>query len=79
MKCTFASYEHSTIGFPGAVLKWSVSDGWINPAYITVNGIIQPGDWKWRNPYPLNCLNYELGLFDEWVRQRFAHDTTVQG
>lgn len=79
MKITFATYKHSTIGFPGVVLKWSVQDGKMGDSYVTVKGIIQAGAWHWYNPYPLPMLDYECERFDDWVRERFSNDASVQG
>lgn len=78
MKRTFASFEHSPLGFAHVVLKWTESDGVTGEAYYTVRGIIQ-APWTWRNPHPGPFIAHECELFDQVMRSRFANDPTVQG
>ena len=79
MKIILAIYEHSCIGFPEVKLKWIEERGAIAEAYVTVRGEIQKGCWKWHNPNPMPFIQFELGKFDEWVRNSFASDPSVQG
>ena len=78
MKIISAHYEHSAIGFPHIQLKWFVSDGKIETAYITIKGIMS-GEWVFANEWPLPFMRYELERFDAWVRQNYANDASVQG
>lgn len=78
MKITFASYEHTTIGFPKVILKWSVEDGKMGLAYVVIKDIIS-FDWTWRNQYPLPFIESECQRFDEWVRNMYSNDISVQG
>jgi hypothetical protein len=77
MKCIFATYEHTCIGFGKVVLKWHVNDGKMGTAYVVVKGIIE-GNWTWTNPYPLPFIDFELKKFDDYVRNRFTNDASVQ-
>jgi len=78
MQMTLGFFEHSTVGFPKVVLKWTVEDHRVTSAYVTVKGIIvQP--WTWYNPHPMPLIQGELDSFDAWVRDRFSEDVTVQG
>jgi len=83
MRQTLAFYEHSTIGFPGVVLKFSIQDEFkLNTdAYFSVHGIIK-GEWTWANSLD-SCFEYDvqkqLERFDSWVRLNYANDVTVQG
>lgn len=80
MKLIFAQYEHSTIGFPGIVLKWHVEQGRVaTDAYVTVGGIVEKGGWVWHNPNPAPFIDYELSRFDDWVRRNYAENKSVQG
>lgn len=79
MKRTFASYEHNTIGFPHIKLRWCEEESVWGTPYLTVHSIIQPGGWKWRTPNASLHLEYELGLFDDWVRKNYADRADVQG
>lgn len=80
MSITFAAYKHSCIGFPGVVLKWTTENGidW-SPGYVTVRGIIQEWVWTWRELHPSPFAQSEMDRFDEWVRQNYADDASVQG
>jgi hypothetical protein len=79
MKCTYAKYEHSRIGFPGVVLKWSVhNETKIESAYYTVNGIIHC-EWNWQRYSPLPFIEDEIRVFDEWVLSVFEGRSDVQG
>ncbi len=78
MKCVLALYEHSTIGFPGVKLKWTVEDGKVTSAFWTLKDIIQ-GRWDWFNRYPLPFIAYEMDSFNDFVRKRFKDDASVQG
>lgn len=83
MKQTLAFYEHSTIGFPGVVLKFSIQNSFkLNPdAYFIVKGIIG-GEWTWATPLD-SCFEHDLQKqlerFDSWVRLTYGNDATVQG
>lgn len=84
MTTTFATYEHSTIGFPKVQLKFSFTpkDGYMG-FYVTVKDVIKH-DW------PVSSTNYahptipryaeiEIERFDKWVRQTYSKDISVQG
>jgi hypothetical protein len=82
MKQTLAFYEHSTIGFPGVVLKFSVQKEFeLKDGCYTVKGIIGR-KWPWAAQFD-SCFEYELQKqlerFDSWVRLNYANDITVQG
>jgi len=80
MKTILAIYEHSCIGFPEVKLKWIEERGKITESYITIKGEIQKGGWTWSNYLnPMPFIQFELGKFDEWVRNSFASDPSVQG
>jgi len=80
MKITLATYEHSTIGFPHIKLKWTVEDGKVSgAARVVVKGVISQAPWTWHNVFPMPFIDYEIALFDAWVRSRFAGDVSVQG
>jgi hypothetical protein len=79
MKQTFATYEHTTLGFPGVVLKWTLTNGAMDDgAYLAVKGrITRP--WTWRNQYPLPFITDECERFDAWVRTTYSNQPEVQG
>lgn len=79
MQTILAIYEHSCIGFPEVKLKWIEERGRVTDTYLTVKGVIDASGWRWHNPCPTPFINFELARFDEWVRQRFAEDISVQG
>jgi hypothetical protein len=79
MKITFASYEHSRIGFPGIKLKWHAKNGKFLDPYVTINGVIQENRWTWGNPHPAAFAQAEMERFDEWVGNLFSNDASVQG
>lgn len=80
MKRTFAQYEHSTIGFPRVVLKWTEENGEWQPPYVTIHGVIKPDLYGWeRYTRPQNNPEHALARFDDWVRKRFSEDASVQG
>ena len=73
-------YEHSCLGFPGVVIRWSEENGRIeDTARIVKNGIIQPGRWGWSQPYPEAFMAHEMELFDAMVRETYANNPDVQG
>lgn len=84
MKTVFAKYEHTAIGFPGVVLKFTEEHG--NPiedAIVVTNGVIVCA-WNWQ--YHVQSArelqqpgNKELERFDNWVRNRYKDDLSVQG
>ena len=78
MKLTFGTYEHSCLGFPGVVLKWTVIDGKMDCAYLVENKVIKY-DWTWRNPHPLPFIEDELKRFDDWTRTNYKDNPKVQG
>lgn len=78
MKRTFATYEHSRIGFPGYVLKWIEEDGRITEAYTVLKGVIE-GPYTWRQLNPDCFIEHELKQFDDYTAKRFSNDATVQG
>lgn len=88
MKITFASYEHSCIGFPKVVLKWAEEDGKWSEGRIVVKGIIQSTvnhgavvakPWRWTEIWPKPFAESEMARFDDWVRETFKNDISVQG
>jgi hypothetical protein len=81
MKITFASYEHSCIGFPGVVLKWSVENGEASEGRIIINKIISKSTWKWLSDSKgvMGNIESELNRFDAWVANRHSDNPTVQG
>jgi hypothetical protein len=78
MKRTFATYEHSRIGFPGYILKWTEENSRITEAYTVLKGVIE-GPYTWREQYPAAYIESELGWFDDYTASRFSNDATVQG
>ncbi len=78
MRTVFACYEHSTIGFPKIKLKWYEDNGTVGRAYWVKHDIIQT-EWTWRNQYPTPFIQSELARFDEWVRNVYQNDISVQG
>lgn len=80
MKRTFATYEHTTIGFPAVKLKWQEEDGLFLRPYLVIKGIIsETWAWNWRNIRPEPFISAELALFDKWVRETFGSDASFQG
>ena len=82
MKVTFASYEHSTIGFPGVILRWCAENGKMERlGRVVVNGIIQKTPWDFGTQNTaIECrIDQELKRFDEWVRNNYGEDVSVQG
>jgi len=80
MNRTFATYEHSCLGFPGVVLKWTEENRlWEKTPRIVIKGVISNIPWAWRNQYPEPYADYEMQLFDNWVRKLYGNDVTVQG
>ena len=81
MRITFATYEHTTLGFPGRVLKWSYCPraGHVQ-FYITLRGVMvcAPHDALAR-PHDSGELDRYIAEFDKQTRQRYADDITVQG
>ena len=79
MKTTFITYEHSTIGFPKIVLKWSETNGIVDPRpRLVKNGLIV-GHWFWHNPNPIPFYDGEMDLFDDYIRKTYSEDASVQG
>ena len=81
----FAKYSYTAIGFPKVVLKWHEEGLKIHELYIVIDGVIGGGKrgsyvWRWQRNHgdSVNFRN-EFSRFDEWVRQRFADDPSVQG
>lgn len=79
MKRTFATYEHSTIGFPAIKLKWQEEDGLFTRPYLVIKGTISDNTWNWRNLRPEPFISAELALFDDWVRMTYGNDASFQG
>lgn len=80
MKITFASYEHTCLGFPQVILKWCVDQGTVGDARVVVKGLIQPGGWTWHHgPSVAAFLEDECQRFDAHVRATYADDASVQG
>lgn len=89
MECTFSQWRHSTLGFPGVILKWAegplfvekapMKDG-VFDAYVTVNGEITRG-WNFedQNRTMSHKRAAECARFDAWVRRVYAEVTAVQG
>lgn len=79
MKIKFAKYEHSVIGFPGIVLKFS-SDGlhYTDP-YVTIKGIINNWNWSFNQEKVCGSIDRELKRFDKWVVDFYSEDISVQG
>ncbi len=83
MEQTLAFYKHSTLGYPGVVLKFSIQNSFTlnSDAYFTVKGIIG-GQWAWGSRLD-NCFQYalqkQLERFDSWVRLNYSNDISVQG
>lgn len=79
MKTTFATYEHSTLGFSGVVLKWSETNGlWDKAARVVVNNVITQ-EWNWYNQHPEPFKTSEMERFDKWVRMVYSNNPAVQG
>ena len=91
MKQTFATYQHSAIGFPKVKLKFSVAYGTEvdDEAIVTVHGIITK-DWRWSpefqngsfslgHPRQFSAIQRELERFDKWVAMNYGEDASVQG
>lgn len=78
MKIKFAQYEHTCIGFPKIILKWSETDGKSHDPYITIKDIIS--DKNVQSSYEqLNTPKYWMERFEEWVGRTFCDDASVQG
>lgn len=82
MKVTFATYEHSAIGFPEVVIRWSATDGKMERyARIVIKGVIFNREWDFGD-HPVSVearIPAALMHFDNWVRETFGNDPTVQG
>lgn len=80
MKITFASCEHTCLGFPQVVLKWCQENGTVGAARVVVKGLIQPAGWTWHHGASVAAfLADECERFDAWVRATYADDASVQG
>jgi len=79
MERTFATYEHSTIGFPKIILKWTEENGRFSRPYVVIKDIIQQGFWTWHNTNPEPFIDFELKRFDNYIFERYGEDATVQG
>ncbi len=81
MRITSATYEHTTLGFPRRVLKWSYCprSGHVQ-FYVTLHGVMicTPYDVLAR-PHDSGELDRYIAEFDKQTRQRYADDITVQG
>lgn len=78
MRITLATYEHATIGFPHVKLRWTVADGKVSASRVVVKDVID-SSWTWHNVSPMPFIDYEVKRFDDYVRNRFANDVSVQG
>lgn len=81
MQISSATYEHTTIGFPGVVLKWHYDKATGHSAPYVVELHIIRG-WNFREhfrPHDAGDLRAELERFDSMVRQRYADRPEVQG
>lgn len=68
MKRTFASYEHTRVGFPHIVLKWSEINGKHVEPYLSVNGIMKGWSWEFgQNAIYSHDIESELARFDKYV------------
>jgi hypothetical protein len=80
MRINFALYEHTCLGFPHVKLKWVMENGRWSTPYVTVKDIIRPDlGWSWREQHPPAWASEEMKRFDDWVRDIFHNDITVQG
>ena len=79
MERTFASYEHSPIGFPKIKLKWTEENGKFSRPYVTIHDRIQEGFWTWHNLNPEPFVEFEVERFDKYVCSRYGEDASVQG
>lgn len=81
MTRTSATYHHSPIGFPKAILKLHEEQGKIVSAYWTLHGIMQD-EWHFSTAYRpgyAGDIEKELEQFDAVIRSKFSDDATVQG
>lgn len=81
MKLIHGYWSHTTLGFPGVVLKWHSDefDRHTGP-YVTVRGVMH--SWCWRDgvvSLSKSQLEPELKRFEEHVRLIYVNDATVQG
>lgn len=69
MKRTFASYEHTRIGFPDIVLKWHEVNGAHVEPYLAVDGFIKKWSWEFGQKaiHSSNGIERELARFDKYV------------
>lgn len=81
-----ALYHHSTIGFPGVILKIHTEGDAIASYYITINGIIRKEAFKLTdsNGFEVTSIyghsfTQSLDKFDKWVGNTFPEDSSVQG
>ena len=73
-----ACYSYYVIGFPKIQLKWQELGIKVEDPYITVKGIIKP--WSWERGHGGSVdFRKEIPRFEEWVRDNFSKDPTVQG
>ncbi len=79
MKTIYSEYEHTLVGFPKVVLKFSFSDWKYKDPYVVVNGIIREWDWRESGGIGNYSLNKELERFDQWVAATFSECAEVQG
>ena len=81
MKITFATYEHTTLGFPGRVLKWGYCPKQGHTQfYITLRGVMEDAPYDaLARPHDKGDLDRYLTEFDKITRYVYADDITVQG
>ena len=81
MKITSATYEHTTIGFPGRVLKWSYCPrSGHTHFYTTLHKEMQCAPHHpLPRPHDTGDLDRYLAAFDGETRRLYADDITVQG
>lgn len=78
MRITYAKYEHTKIGYPGVVLKWSFNGLVHHDPYITIKGIMKGWGWEYQRKETSN-IKAETDRFEAYVSQAFGDDASVQG
>lgn len=81
MKLTYASYQHTAIGFPHVILKWSYTpEKGHHDFYHTILGVVRI--WNTAidyRPHHKDDLDREIKRFEEHVRFRYSENISVQG
>jgi len=80
MKLTSATYQHTVIGWPKAILKWHYNGTSHTDPYLTIDGVIKPWAWSYREKAVGDYqIKREMARFDDYVLAVYGNNADLQG